>query len=187
MRRLALAGALLLLIGASPDAVELPPPSGPVPAALPGAGVVHAAAVEALIASPGVVVLDVSEMPRRPATLAPGAPWLPPIHRDIPGSLWIPGAGRNPVSAELEGYFRARLAELTAASAERPIVIYCHPNCWGSWVAAKRALAYGYRNVFWYPDGIEGWEDAHLPTAAATPEGPGGAAADDSGEARAKN
>lgn len=145
-----------------------------MPSGLPGGTVVHAGAVERLVATPGVVLLDVSEVPQRPATLAPGAPWLPPEHRDIPGSLWIAGAGRNPVAPDLERYFRSRLVELTAASTERPIVIYCHPNCWGSWIAARRALGYGYRNVFWYPDGIEGWEDAHRPTAAAAPEGPGG-------------
>ena len=171
MRIAALAGALLL-IGASPDALDLPLPSGPVPATLPGATVVHTPEVERLVATPGVIVLDVSELPRRPQTLAAGAPWLPPEHRDLARSVWIPGAGRNPAAAELEGYFRTRLAELSAGRPERPIVIYCHPNCWGSWIAAKRALAYGYRNVFWYPDGIEGWEDAHLPTAAAAPEGP---------------
>ncbi|MBV9756280.1 MAG: hypothetical protein JO047_04440, partial [Alphaproteobacteria bacterium] len=119
-------------------------------------------------------LVDVAEVPRRPATLAAGAPWLPPEHRDIPGSVWIPGAGRNPVPPELERYFRERVAALTAGAADRPIVLYCHPNCWGSWIAARRAQAYGYRNVFWYPDGIEGWQDAHLPTAPATPEGPAG-------------
>ena len=166
----ALVGALLLA-AASPD---LPVPSGPVPAGLPGGTVVHATAVEALLRNGGAVLVDVAEVPRRPATLAAGAPWLPPEHRDIPGSVWIPGAGRNPVAPELERYFRERLAALTAGSADRPIVLYCHPNCWGSWIAARRAQAYGYRNVFWYPDGIEGWQDAHLPTASATPEGPPG-------------
>jgi PQQ-dependent catabolism-associated CXXCW motif protein len=171
VRILALAGALLLA-GASPDAPDLPLASGPVPADLPGGTVVHTGAVARLVATPGVVLLDVGEAPRRPATLPPGAPWLPPEHRDIPGSVWIPGAGRNPVPPDLERYFRARLAGLAAGSAERPIVVYCHPNCWGSWIAARRAQGYGYRNVFWYPDGIEGWEDAHLPTAPAVPERP---------------
>jgi len=35
-------------------------------------------------------------------------------------------------------------------------VNYCHRNCWLSWNAAKRAISYGYRNVFWFPDGMEG-------------------------------
>ncbi len=32
-----------------------------------------------------------------------------------------------------------------------------------SWNAAKRALALGYQNVAWYPDGTDGWHEAGLP------------------------
>ena len=35
---------------------------------------------------------------------------------------------------------------------------------------AKRAMAIGYRNVVWYPDGTHGWEDALLTLAACKPE-----------------
>jgi rhodanese-related sulfurtransferase len=38
-----------------------------------------------------------------------------------------------------------------------------------SWNAAKRALAMGYANVAWYPDGTDGWADADLPLEQATP------------------
>ncbi len=38
-----------------------------------------------------------------------------------------------------------------------------------SWNAAKRALALGYRNVAWFPDGSDGWQDAGLPLADAQP------------------
>jgi rhodanese-related sulfurtransferase len=38
-----------------------------------------------------------------------------------------------------------------------------------SWNAAKRALAYGYRNVAWFPDGSDGWQEAGLPLAEAQP------------------
>src|SRR5205085_3752913 len=120
--------------------------AAPVPATLDGGTVVHAAAVQALLKEPGVVLVDVSEVPRRPEGLAEGAQWLPPQHRDIPGSVWIPGAGRQAITADMDAYYRARLAELTAASRDRAIVLYCHPNCWGSWNAAERALAYGYRS-----------------------------------------
>ena len=39
-----------------------------------------------------------------------------------------------------------------------------------SWNAAKRALALGYKNVAWYPDGTDGWEAAGLPLHEAKPE-----------------
>jgi hypothetical protein len=38
-----------------------------------------------------------------------------------------------------------------------------------SWNAGKRALALGYRNVAWYPDGTDGWHEAELPMEKATP------------------
>ncbi len=172
MRVLALLGALLL-IGAAPNAMQSRSSARPVPTSLPGATVVHTAAAKALLQKPGLVIVDVSEKPRRPQGLAPGAPWLPPGHRDIPGSFWIPGAGHSPISPALEHYFRTRLTELTGGARDRPILIYCHPHCWSSWNAARRVVGYGYRDVFWYPDGIEGWEDAGLPTAPANQQGPG--------------
>jgi PQQ-dependent catabolism-associated CXXCW motif protein len=166
--------AAILLAAAGPEPQDTGPGAspGPVPSTLEGATVVHTAAVSALLNTPGMVILDVSEAPRRPQGLAPGAPWLPLRHRDIPGSVWIPGVGRKDIPADLEAYYRSRLAELTGASRDHAILIYCHPNCLGSWIAANRALGYGYRNVSWYPEGIEGWEDAGLPTAPADPEGP---------------
>lgn len=164
----------LLLIAAAPEPRDIwvGPIHGPVPATLAGGTVVRTPAVQALLQRPGVVVVDVSEAPRRPRGLAPGAPWLPLAHRDIPGSIWIPGAGRGIVSAELAAYYRERLAQLTGAARDRPILVYCHPRCWMSWNAARRAIGYGYRRVFWYPDGIEAWQRAGLPMAPARAEGP---------------
>jgi PQQ-dependent catabolism-associated CXXCW motif protein len=50
------------------------------------------------------------------------------------------------------------------------LVIYCLADCWMFWNAAKRALAYGYANVAWYPEGTDGWECAMLMTSEAQPE-----------------
>ena len=36
-------------------------------------------------------------------------------------------------------------------------------------LATKRAAAWGYMNLYWYRDGIDAWEAARLPTAAAEP------------------
>jgi PQQ-dependent catabolism-associated CXXCW motif protein len=52
----------------------------------------------------------------------------------------------------------------------KPLVLYCHQRCWLSWNGAKRAIQYGYRNVYWFPDGIEGWRKAKFPTAVIEPE-----------------
>jgi hypothetical protein len=38
-----------------------------------------------------------------------------------------------------------------------------------SWNAAKRALSWGYRQVYWYRDGIEVWQQFDLPTEVVDP------------------
>jgi PQQ-dependent catabolism-associated CXXCW motif protein len=143
--------------------------NGPVPRTLAGGRVIHARKLAALLQGP-VVIVDVSSAPRRPDSLAPGAPWLPVPHQAIAGAIWIPGAGLGEVSAPMEKYFRDRLATATGNDMDRPVVIYCHERCWLSWNGAKRAISYGYRHVYWFPDGIEGWRAARLPTSTIGPE-----------------
>jgi PQQ-dependent catabolism-associated CXXCW motif protein len=164
---LPLALAALFATAAAPE------PARPFPATLPGGTVVYTEAVQALLRDSALVLVDVSDRTHRPSGLAEGAFWMPPAHRDIPGSVWIPGAGRPDIPSALDAFFRTRLAQLTGGNRGRPILVYCHPHCWRSWNAARRVVGYGYRDVFWYPDGIEGWEDAREPTVPATPEGPG--------------
>jgi len=102
--------------------------------------------------------------------MRPDQPWLPVQHRDIPGSLWLPDVGRGALSASVENWFRNRLAQSTAQDKRRRIVFYCLSRCWMGWNAAKRAAQYGYRRVYWYPDGSDGWEKAGLDLADAKPE-----------------
>jgi PQQ-dependent catabolism-associated CXXCW motif protein len=145
---------------------------GPVPATIAGGTVVGTEALARLVASGGVVLVDVAEAAHRPAGLPAGTLWLPPPHRDIPGSVWIPDVGRGAISPHFAAWFRMRLAALTGDDRDKRIVVYCHPRCWMSWNAAKRVIDGGYRAVFWYPDGVEGWKTAGHPTAVAAPEGP---------------
>ena len=44
-----------------------------------------------------------------------------------------------------------------------PLVFYCQRACWMSWNAARRAVALGYKQISWYPDGVDGWREAGLP------------------------
>ena len=143
---------------------------GPTPRTLTGGRVVHVSEVAALIERGAVVLVDASAAPRRPGGLAPGALWLPAVHKDIPGSLWAPGAGADVVTPAFDAVFRSRLDNLTRQDRLRPIVVYCHPQCWLSWNAAKRVVGYGYRNVAWYPDGIDGWERTGRATSATAPD-----------------
>ena len=114
------------------------------------------------------LLFDVALADKKPADFPKDLPWLP-IHRSIPGAVWIPGAGVAPLEQAREGQFYKRVEELTRGDKARPIVTFCHPDCWGSWNAAKRLVLKGYTRVHWYPDGIEGWQSAHE-TAAVTPD-----------------
>jgi PQQ-dependent catabolism-associated CXXCW motif protein len=144
----------------------------PTPATLQGGRVIHVEGVEALLRQGRAVVIDVSNTPRRPAELAPGAPWLPAPHRAIPDALWLPGVGVGAPTQQVDDFYRDRLERATAGNVEAPLIVYCHANCWLSWNAAKRAIGYGYRRVFWFPEGIEGWTAAGRQTKVAAPEGP---------------
>jgi PQQ-dependent catabolism-associated CXXCW motif protein len=64
--------------------------------------------------------------------------------------------------------FKAELERL-AGSLDRPLVLFCEPDCWMSWNAAKRALSYGFRNVIWFPGGATAWREAGLEEDLVTP------------------
>jgi PQQ-dependent catabolism-associated CXXCW motif protein len=167
---------LLALVAAAPPPEPrgywLGPIHGAVPATLKGGTVIHTEALAHLLKRRDVVLIDVAPAARRPSGMPASAPWLPPAHRAISGSVWIPDAGLGLLPAALDAFYRASLAELTGHDRTRRIVIYCHPQCWMSWNAAKRAIRYGYRRVYWYPDGVEGWMKAGHPVVAVQPEGP---------------
>jgi PQQ-dependent catabolism-associated CXXCW motif protein len=146
------------------------PTNSPVPATIAGGKVINnARQLQSLLKRPETVIVDVSNAPRRPDNLASGAPWLPVPHHAIPGSLWIPGAGLGEIPPAVDDFFRKQLAAATSDDASRRVILYCHQACWLSWNAAKRAISYGYHNVYWYRDGIEGWNAANFPTAVIEP------------------
>lgn len=141
--------------------------NGAVPASLRGGSVLRTQDLSALLKHDKVVLVDASNTPKRPEKLAPNAPWLPAPHPVIPGSLWIPGSGMGEIAPETDVLYREQLAAATANNLDQPVVVYCHERCWLSYNAAKRAIGYGYRKVYWYPDGIEGWRAAGLATSTA--------------------
>ncbi|HEU4625569.1 MAG TPA: quinoprotein dehydrogenase-associated SoxYZ-like carrier [Steroidobacteraceae bacterium] len=163
---------------AAADAGAVPEPAdfwtGPVNSATPrtltGATVIRAPDLAALLKTDRAVLVDVSNSPPRPDKLAPQAIWMPPPHPVIPGSLWLAGAGAGSLDEAAERFYERRLGEATGHDLDRPVVVYCHERCWLSWNAAKRAIRYGYRRVYWFPDGIEGWQKAGFSTAVAQPE-----------------
>ena len=152
---------------AEPRDFWLGPINSPVPRTLSGGTVIRANDLSALLKQRRAIAVDVSSSPQRPEKLAPQAVWMPPPHPVIPGSLWIAGAGAGAIDAGTDKLYRQRLAEATSHDLGQPVVVYCHERCWLSWNAAKRAIRYGYRKVYWFPDGIEGWRAAGFETVTA--------------------
>jgi PQQ-dependent catabolism-associated CXXCW motif protein len=166
MRTLPAIAAALLLTAASPAPV--PEPSGfwdgamhgATPDSVKGATVVTTDEVAALRDRSHPILLDVSEEPKAPPSTSKDMPWMP-THRSIPGAVWLPGAGAGRIDSRFEAAFKSQIAALTHDDPGLPIVVFCHPNCWGSWNAAKRLVGLGRLHVYWYPEGIEGWQDKH--------------------------
>lgn len=130
----------------------------PTPASLTGATTVSSDEAMALWKSRSTLFIDVMPRPVKPDKLPADTIWHPPERRNIPGSVWLPNTGYGVLNPAMKTYFEDNLTRLTRGNQEQPILIYCLENCWMSWNAAKRAIALGYRNVYWYPDGTDDWE-----------------------------
>lgn len=142
-----------------PDGLWTGPAKGYTPPTLKGATVVDIDALDGLAAE-APILIDVALADQKPVGFPADRPWLP-AHRSIPGSVWLPGAGAAPMDPAREAQFLARVAGLTGGDKARPVVTFCHPECWGSWNAAKRLVSAGYSRVHWFPEGVEGWQDRH--------------------------
>ena len=170
--------ALLLLLAAfaaSSNEVQEPegfwdgPINSAVPETISGGKVLRVQELTRLWQQTNPVVIDVSNEPKRPPGMASDAPWLPLPQQVIPGSVWLPGAGMADIAPETDALFRKHLSQSTGGDLDRAVVIYCHERGWLSWNAAKRAISYGYRRVYWFPEGIEGWRASGKRTVVAKP------------------
>jgi PQQ-dependent catabolism-associated CXXCW motif protein len=178
--RSALALACVLLASGAARGADVPEPEGyrsgeyraPTPATLRGARVLTTADAKQLWESRDAVFVDVMPHAPRPANLPAGTIWRERPRLNIPGSVWLPDTGYGELAAVTERYLRDNLALATAGNRAKLLVFYCLRDCWMSWNAAKRALAMGYTNVAWYPEGTDGWAGADFPLQQATPVGP---------------
>ena len=176
-----LAVALVAALLAAPAPAQQQEPFGPegyridnyrapVPATLAGARVLTTAEAEAIWRAKSAAFIDVLPRPPKPKNLPAGTVWRDAPRKNIPGSIWLPDTGYGNLPPAMEDYFQRGLARVSGGNKAALVVIYCLADCWMSWNAAKRALAYGYSNIAWYPDGTDGWERAKLPTEEAQPE-----------------
>lgn len=162
--------------GSDAGASAVPEPEGyrteryraPTPATLEGATMVDTAALQRLMASEQPILIDV--MARQLETTDQEAAWQPPPREHVAGSVWLPNVGLGSPSPEFMAYFEDSLAALTKDDPTRPLVFYCDANCWMGYNAAKRAVRdLGYSNVYWYPEGVQGWQNAGLELVEAHP------------------
>lgn len=173
----ALAGVLLIAVAARADELVAEPDSyrtenyrAPVPTTLAGARVLSTRDTEAIWREKSAAFIDVLPRPPKPKNLPPGTVWREQPRLDIPGSMWLPDTGYGVLAAATEDYLKRGLARASDGDLSRLLVFYCLEDCWMSWNAARRALTYGYRNVAWYADGIDGWSRANLPLQQTQPE-----------------
>lgn len=141
---------------------------GYTPKTIQGGTALDTAGVAKLIEEQHPVLVDVAELDRKPPNMPADMPWLPQ-HRSIPGAVWLPGAGSPVKEAAFDAALTHRVAQLMGDDKAKPIVVFCHPDCWASYNAAKRLISYGYRDVYWYRDGMEGWQAEHE-TAVIKPD-----------------
>ena len=154
---------------AEPEAYRNDNYRAPTPKTLRGARTVSTVEAEALWRAGTAAFVDVMPHVPRPANLPAGTLWREKPRSNIPGSIWLPDTGYGELSAVMEGYLRAGLEQITGGDRAKLLVIYCQRDCWMSWNAAKRAVAWGYSGVAWYPDGTDGWQDAGLPLEQGRP------------------
>ena len=142
----------------------------PTPASVPHAKTLSTTALQHLISTQQPLLIDVFAIIARPELADFGIDWLPsePRHH-LPNSVWLPNVGYAELDATMEEYFRRNLQRLTNNNFSHPIVIYCVIDCWLSWNAVQRAASYGYSNLYWYPTGSDGWQEAGLPLVTGTP------------------
>jgi len=153
---------------AEPEGYRMTDYRAPVPATLNGARTVDAAELQKIISEGDALLIDVMPTQRKPANRPAGSIWRDPSRDTIKGAVWLANMGFGRLDAAEESAFRAELERL-AGDKNRTIVIFCEPDCWMSWNAAKRVLSYGFRNVVWFPGGATAWRKAGLEGDSVTP------------------
>jgi len=151
-----------------PEGYKLDHYRSPVPDTLDGVTIVDDDAAFALWKTGAVVFVDVLPKPPKPK-LPKGTIFREKPRYSIPDSVWLPNVGYGRLAEVTDAYFRENLEKVLEDS-ESPVLFFCLRDCWMSWNAAKRAVTeYGYKRVFWYPDGTDGWEFFEYPIEKTIP------------------
>ena len=107
---------------------------GDTPTALAGAKVIDAPAV-AQLKQGGALLLDVAEAPKKPGN---GRRTRCGGQSTLHSGRGLAGGRRSGNSgAAFQSRFDEKITRLTGGGKEKPIMVFCHPKCWGSWNAAQ--------------------------------------------------
>ncbi len=156
------------------DGYRTAPYRAPTPLEINEATTLHFAQdVRRLLENGAAVGINVSPITLGPRLDDGTRPWLVrpdrPL-RHIPGTVWLPNVGLAELDGLLFRYFESNLRRLSDGNTERGFLFYCQADCWMSWNAVRRASReLGYRNIYWYPFGIDGWREAGYPVEVAHP------------------
>jgi len=141
----------------------------PTPESIPGATRIDRGALQRKIADKEVLLIDVIAHVGAGYDPISGEWFVQEPRRNIPGSIWLADVGAGHLTPAMAQYFEENLEKLTGGDRDRAILIYCQADCWMGWNAVKRAVNWGYKNVYWYPEGTDDWSEAGLPLEPATP------------------
>lgn len=142
---------------AEPDSYRMDHYRAPVPISLQGGTVVGPEAAFSLWQS-GAAFIDVLPKAPKPANLPKGTIWRDKPRHSIPGALWLPNVGYGAIADVTADYFQRGLDKITGGDRAKPVVFFCLEDCWMSWNAAKRAIEWGHTEVYWLPEGTDGWQ-----------------------------
>ncbi len=142
----------------------------PVPAGVAGGTTVGPEEAHALWQDKAAGFIDVLPRAPKPANLPAGTIWRDKPRDSIPGAIWLPNVGYGAIADVTADYFRRGLETATDGDPGRAIVFFCLEDCWMSWNAARRAIEWGYGNVYWFPEGTDGWALWDYPLERITPE-----------------
>lgn len=132
----------------------------PVPATLKGADVIDAEMAWQAWQAKSAVFIDVYPRAPKPPNLPEKTVWREPAHMSIEGAEWLANVGYGVLAPHVESYFRTHLERLSGGDKNKPLIFFCLRDCWMSWNAAKRAVAWGYSNVKWFSEGTDAWQEA---------------------------
>lgn len=156
---------------AEPSSYRMDDYLAPTPRTLRGVRVVDTAQAEALWRGGKTLFIDVMPRPVKPTNLPATVIWRDKRHDSLPRSHWLPNVGYGKLSEDMDACFRRSLERLTGGDRAAPLLFYCRSDCWMSWNAAKRAREeYGYADVSWHPEGVDGWTAAGHALVEAQPE-----------------